>query len=441
MKTRFSLLVLISAFVGFIVYLIDRGGRVLIAYDRETWNIPAFEFAPGIGFCFMFFLIVAECLVLFWYKKIKQDMQSVSKGKSLMRKEDVDMALSLVLKTMTAITEGDLKEAKKHLKELKGKIGDSTIIDLLKLKILKGEKKFDEVEKLSLKLSKTQGAELVGLKAMIESSSKNKDFEKALASANQAFKTRQDLYWVIENTFRLRALSSDWDGAIEVLETAKKKKMIEHTKYLNMKAISLYEVGLQCAKNGQKMLAEKCMEQAYNLCPSFVPAALKLAEREVQNGKVRVAEKILKEVWRLNPTYDVAKAYLKLFKEESYKDLVHRMEAFALLNVTNVSLNHFILAELDMKAKLYDRAKSEFEIFLINNPATQKIAKLIAKYEKEVNKNIKAEQVWIKKEQDCAEDNVYKCPSCGRVEKHWMPFCKECGAFNLFEWFLYVKKR
>ena len=93
-----------------------------------------------------------------------------------------------------------------------------------------------------------------------------------------------------------------------------------------------------------------------------------------------------------------------------------------------------------MKAKFYDRAKSEFEIFLINNPATKKIAKLIAKYEKEVNKNLKAEQKWLKKEQNCAEDNVYRCSSCNRVEKHWTPFCKECGGFNTFEWLLYVKK-
>ncbi len=440
MKTRITLLVLISAFIGWIVYLIDKSGRVLVTYDGETWKIPAFEFAFWPCFCFMLLLVIAECLVLFWYKKLKQDMRACSKEQDLMAKTDVNVALSSVLKTMTAITEGDMKTAEKHLKELKEKIGDSAIIDLLKLKILKGEKKFDEVEKLSSKLLKTKGEELVGLKAMIESSSKNKEFDKALISANKAFEIRQDLYWVIENTFRLRAMASDWHGAIEVLEVAHKKKMIDPNKYFSMKAVSLYEMGLAYAKNKQEMLFEKCMEEAYNLCPSFVPSALKWAECESKKDKIRLAEKILKEVWRVCPTYDIAKAYLKLFSAETPQDHVHRMESFALLNVSNPSLNNYILAELDMKAKFYDRAKSEFEIFLINNPATKKIAKLIAKYEKEVNKNLKAEQKWLKKEQNCAEDNVYRCSSCNRVEKHWTPFCKECGGFNTFEWLLYVKK-
>lgn len=440
MKTRLSLLILISALIGLIAFLIDQSGRVLIMYKGESWNVPAFELMPGVCLFFMLVLVGAECLGLFWFQKMKKDIHKAAQGRILMKKEDMDTALTDVLKTMTAITEGDMKIARKFLKELKEKIGDSPIVDLLKLKILKGEKKFEEVEKLSAKLSQTQGEELVGLKAMIETFSKNKNFDKALISANRAFETRQDLYWVVENTFRLRAMASDWNGAIEVLEVGRKKKMIEQTKYLIMKAVGLYEIGLQCAKNNQSMLFEKCMQEANNLCPSFVPAALKLAECEVQNGKVRQAEKILKDVWRLNPTYDVAKAYLKLFKEESAQDLVHRMENFAILNVQNLSLNSFILAELNMKAKFYDRARSEFEIFLINNPATKKLTKLIAKYEKEVLKNPKAAQNWDKKEKDCAEDDIYRCRSCGRIEKHWMPFCKGCGAFNLFEWLLYSKK-
>ena len=441
MKKRLVSLVCFSFLLVFIVWATDKNGTVDLKWVSLNAQMPFWYF------CALFLLIVLILLCLCRAIEIlikKQTDESLKKvretqSKIKMKKDDVDEAMFALLKTMTATTEGDMKTARKNLKILETKIGHNTIIDVLELKIAKGEKDFDAVEKLSSKLMKNKDSELVGLKALVETSSKKKDFQKALESANRAFNTRRDLYWVIENTFNLRALASDWKGACEVLDVGKNKKMLAPEKYDLMKAVALFEMAMQEKKNDLAFL--RYLMQAHELQPSFEPAAIELAKFYEKENQPRKAEKILKNIWRLSPTYEVAKAYLKLFKEDSAIESVQRMESLALLNSKEFSLNNLILAELDMKAKFWDKAKSELEMFLINNPATKKIAKMMSQYEKTVNKNEASASDWARREKECAEECLWVCSHCGEQSAKWKPFCAKCGSFNPFEWFLCLKEK
>ena len=137
--------------------------------------------------------------------------------KLVLNRADIDNSMMLLLKAMTSITAGDMSAARKCLKELRNLIGDDTIIDVLTLKIYKGEKNFDKMEELSTKLMNNPDLELVSLKAAVEAQMQKKEFEQALINANKAFEVRQDLYWVIESAFNLRAKAGDWEGALQVL--------------------------------------------------------------------------------------------------------------------------------------------------------------------------------------------------------------------------------
>ena len=443
MKKAISLFFILCVVLSALVFGIDKGSKVLIQSAFFAEKMPMWRFVLAIG--------AVACVVFLVVGKMIEALQSqinenVLRSNALranvkMKKSDVDEALLLLLKTMTATTEGDLKAAREHLKALQKVIGKGEMTDFLELKILKGEKNFDAAQKLAIKLAQNKESELVGLKSLIETSAKKKDYEKALQSANRAFETRQDLYWVIENTFHLRAFASDWRGALEVLETGLKKKMVTPERYALLKAMAFYEIGLQEKKDGKELGFAKYVTQAYNIDPSFEPAALDLALIYEKEGQTRKAEKILKQIWRINPTYDVAKAYLKLFKDDSPIDKVQKMESFALLNSKNPSLNSFVLAELDMKAKLYDKAHAEFEIFLINNPATKKIAKLMAQYERAANNNEKAALSWEKRAETCEEDCVWVCDNCGHTSPKWKPFCSHCRKFDPFKWVLCLKEK
>ena len=57
--------------------------------------------------------------------------------KIVIDRKDFDKSLLLVLRAMTAITAGDMNEARFHIKNLKKVIGNDPIIDVLKMKIYK----------------------------------------------------------------------------------------------------------------------------------------------------------------------------------------------------------------------------------------------------------------------------------------------------------------
>ena len=93
--------------------------------------------------------------------------------KIVIDRKDFDNAFLLVLRAMTSVTAGDMQAARRHLKALRKIIGNDPIIDVLTMKIYKGEKDFDKMEKLSAKLMKNEDIQIVGMKAAVEAQMEN----------------------------------------------------------------------------------------------------------------------------------------------------------------------------------------------------------------------------------------------------------------------------
>ena len=268
-----------------------------------------------------------------------------------------------------------------------------------------------------------------------------KQFEEALKTANKAFEIRQDLYWVIESALKLRIKAEDWDGALQVLNSGFKKDIIKKDKYEQIKAILLYEIAKSLKEKDDNVNFFKFCSQALECAPDFVPAALLMAEYYMENDKqIRKAAKVLSNIWRLNPTTEIAQAYLDLWPEDNDLEKVQRMETLVMTNGKDPSVNNLMMADLYCKAKLWAKAKSEFEIFLINNPATKKLAKTIAYYENHANNNELAAESWKKKAKNCVSDSVWVCSNCGHTSSKWHPYCKKCDEVGAFDWHLCAKK-
>jgi rubrerythrin len=113
-----------------------------------------------------------------------------------------------------------------------------------------------------------------------------------------------------------------------------------------------------------------------------------------------------------------------------------------------------MLAELYIKAKKYAKAKTECQIFLLKNPATQKIAELLQEMERKAAKNgkpadglfasIRRRLAEMGKEatvESCPKDFQWVCANCGHTESIWQPICPECGEIGRNYWHLYVDKK
>jgi uncharacterized membrane-anchored protein len=300
---------------------------------------------------------------------------------------------------------------------------------------------------------KNEDIQLVGMKAALEAQMEKKEFTEALKTVNQAFEVRQDLYWVIGSAFLLRAKNNDWLGALEVLETGIEKGLTPPQKASRLRAVALYELAKQSEQDKTKFF--KFITQSLNENPKFIPAALDLADYYVKTDhQIRKAENVLYRMWCENPTYEVMQAYLNLFPKDTRQEKIQRMEKLAVVNTKRPSLNNLMLAELYIKAKKYAKAKTECQIFLLKNPATQKIAELLQEMEQKSAKNGKpanglfaslrrrlAEMGKEATVESCPKDFQWVCANCGHTESIWQPICPECGEIGRNYWHLYVDKK
>lgn len=373
-------------------------------------------------------------------------------NKIVLSRNQFDEAAILIVKTMSAVTAGLLNEARRHLVNLRKIIGNDAIIDIFMLKIYKGEKNFDKMEQLSQKLMENEDIQLVGMKAALEAQLEKKEFTEALKTVNQAFEVRQDLYWVIGSAFLLRAKNNDWLGALEVLDAGIEKNLMPAQKSSRLRAVALYELAKQARADKDKTKFFKFITQALQENNKLIPAALDLAEFYVKYDKqTRKAEKVLSAIWTENPCYETARAYLALFPKDTKAEKIQRMERLALSNVKCPSLNNLILAELYTDAKKFAKAKTECRLFLLKNPATEKISALLKELSKKAQKSHKKTENILtslkqkfttteSEEPNFAKDFQWVCANCGHTTETWQPICPECGEIGRAYWHLYVDK-
>lgn len=386
-------------------------------------------------------------------KESIETIQAGNKDKIVLSRTQFDEAAILIVKAMGAITAGLMNEARRLLVSLRKIVGDDAIIDILMLKIYKGEKNFDKMEQLSQKLMNNEDIQLVGMKAALEAQMQKKEFTEALKTVNQAFEVRQDLYWVISSAFLLRAKNNDWLGALEVLESGIEKNITPEQKAARLKSVALYELAKQALDENDKTKYFKFITQALHENHKLIPAALDLANFYLKNdNQVRKAEKVLYDMWVENPSYEVALAYLKLFNTDTKIEQIQRMEKLALANNKRPSLNNLILAELYLKAKKYAKARTECKIFLLKNPATQKMAEIIEKLDEKTHKKSLNSKGFVQSLtqkishlgkgdlaiDNCPKDFQWVCANCGHTENEWSPICENCGEIGRSYWHLYV---
>ena len=246
----------ILALLTLFFWLTDEKSQLNFTFNGTVYALSIPEAAIGL---FVFFLL-AELLFLSFratvtllkndvllsnhsFQNDKESIENTQTGnedKIVLSRNQFDEAAILIVRTMGAVTAGLMNEARRLLVSLRKIVGDDAIIDILMLKIYKGEKNFDKMEQLSQKLMQNEDIQLVGMKAALEAQMQKKEFTEALKTVNQAFEVRQDLYWVISSAFLLRAKSNDWLGALEVLEAGIDKNITPEQKAARLKAVALY---------------------------------------------------------------------------------------------------------------------------------------------------------------------------------------------------------
>ena len=147
----------IYAFLSLVVWQADKTANINFSWRSFEFNAPLTYVLFVVSGVIIFIMAVNFVL----HKTIEKQLNEskyLARNKHyqadeetiVLNRKEVNEAMMLLVDSMVSITEGDLQRAKKYLSDLQKIIGNDSIIDILRLKIYKGEKDFDKMEELEI---------------------------------------------------------------------------------------------------------------------------------------------------------------------------------------------------------------------------------------------------------------------------------------------------
>ena len=393
--------------------------------DRIFGPYAPFEAAVAATVVVVLALVVWNILAWLLWRKPKDLYQKMG----LRRREEGYKAL---IKGMVAVATGDSREAARQSLRAEARLSeDQPLARMLAAAIAK--KNGDEAGATEQFEAMTEQEEtkFLGLQGLFEQAREAGDLRRAVTLLEQANEAKPDTPWVLENLFRLQAMSSRWEGARDTLDRLKKKKLVEKDKERHWRAVIDVEASRERAeaKDGDKGLSYA--REAYKSHPEFVPAAVQYADMESSFGRNGRAEKAIHDAWIRIPHPDLVSVYERVI---SVYDPTKQYEMFKKLGEKNP--NHIetriMLAREAIRAGAYDDARTHL-LPLTERGPDARVCRLMADLELASGGDRMAARDWMARASNAAPDPVWVCSESGDVVVKWSAISPS-GGFDTLEW-------
>ena len=265
-------------------------------------------------------------------------------------------------------------------------------------------------EDIYKQLIKNPTTEQVGYKILIDNHLKRGEIILACEKIEDLRQKHPKKEWILKEAFNLFVINNEWEKALNCLESLNKLKLIDKQQYNSQKAVLLIKLNKGT--------------EAFRLYPSL-PAAAILAAKE----NPKKAEKIYQTSWEIKPSFDVYKAYTRLFAKENYLAQYKRVLNLCEYN-KGARINALVIADAAVKANLWSEAKKELNGYIAQYPLTGDVIALMMQIEIEANHNPKEAQKWLEKMNNSECSAAYICAKCGHKTNDWNATCPVCNTLN-----------
>lgn len=393
--------------------------------DRIFGPYAPFEAAVAATVVVVLALVLWNIVAWVLWRKPKDIYQKMG----LRRREEGYKALT---KGMVAVATGDTREAARQSLRAEARLPeDQALARMLAAAIAKKNGDDAEATEQFEAMTEHEETKFLGLQGLFEQAREEGDLRRAVTLLEQANAAKPDTPWVLENLFRLQAMSSRWEGARETLDRLKKKKLVEKDKEKHWRAVIDVEASRERseAKDGDKALSYA--KEAYKSHPEFVPAAVQYADMESAYGRNGRAEKAIHDAWILIPHPDLIDVYERVI---SVYDPAKQYDMFKKLGEKNP--NHLetrvMLAREAIRAGAYDDARKHL-LPLTERVPDARICRLMADLELASGGDRMAARDWMARAANAAPDPVWVCSESGEVVVKWSAISPS-GAFDSLEW-------
>lgn len=418
----FALIVIIAMAA---VWLSDYPGDV-----RLTWGGYVVETSVVVvGAIALVFAVLVALVYRFWVW-IKHGPGRIGEIFSARRR---DKGLEAISSGMVAIAAGDADEARRQAIAAEKHLSGEPMTLLLAAQAAELN---DDNRAASIyydRMMTREDTEFLGLRGLINRAIKEGDLKKARDLAKRADELRPGTAWVLKELYELALKLRDWEGAESALTRLARGKKAKGDMVRRAKAVITYEQALIRVKEKREADALSLAQQAHDLDPTFVPAAVLDVKLTAEQGSSRKLHKLIGEAWNHAPHRDLAEAIRNTVSGEQPADWFRRAkETVAPHNPDHVE-THLMLAKAALASRDWGPAREHLMKAGGANPSAG-ILRMLAELEEKANADAFAAREWIVKSSVAPQDPLWICDSCGRQEEKWQAHCPACDSFDSFTW-------
>jgi HemY protein len=170
---------------------------------------------------------------------------------------------------------------------------------------------------------KTEAAGLRGLARMATDAG---DHRAAIEMGKTAYEPAKGPAWAYEVLFKAQLGDNDWQGALDSLATAEKRKHVDKEKAKRQRAVLLSALASGLEANGDKDAAIETVLKATDASAGFAPGAALAARLLAQDEQTKKAASLIEKAWARAPHPALSLAYRDIFRAEPQKTLAKKIK-------------------------------------------------------------------------------------------------------------------
>ena len=271
--------------------------------------------------------------------------------------------------------------------------------------------------------------EQLGLRGLYLEAEGEGEREAARQFAERALQRNPKLNWPVEALFDNHCRAQDWQGALDILEIARRQHLVDKATYSRRRAVLLTGQ----AQALEDINADKALELAqegHRLAPDLVPAAAIAGRILAARGSTPRAARVLLKTWRSSPHPDLAAAYAYARPGDSPRDRLNRVRHLARLTPNDAEAQ-IAVAISAIDARDWQEARRALEP-LLDDRLTPRVCMLMARIEGEQNGDAGRVREWLARAANAARDPAWTAD--GVVSDHWSPVSPVSGTLDAFQW-------
>ena len=413
-------LLLIAVAAAGAAWVADQPGDLVLTWSgfRATTTFPRFVF--GLGVFAAATVLVWSILTTIWR----------TPGRLRRRRHEKRHARGrhAITHGLLAIGHGDTALARRHAEAARRLAPNDPLALLLHAQSAQLEGNRDEAQRAFRAMAEREDTRLLGLRGLFIEAQRADDAVSAVMIAEEAIKLSPSSTWASQAVLGFRCASSDWSGALAILDSNLSAGLIDKPTYRRQRGVLLTARALELETMDRDVARESMME-AVKLAPTLVPAAALAAKFESEAHQVRRAMKMVETAWLANPHPDLADAYAHVKLGDSARQRLQRVETLAAKTPGHVE-GQLAIARAAIDASEFARAR-EVLVPLINDP-TQRVALLMAEIERTEHGDSGRARAWTLRAVRARHDPAWTAD--GYVSNRWRPVSPVTGRLDAFQW-------